>query len=328
MVQKLMIYLKSRMHINRKYRVMKTIKDKIFIKNFYHLIEYLKTYRLNFYSSQFILDKFISKFLNEMLSPMKRKIPIIVYLPSKYVIKLSVLPNTKFCDLFRSIPSKDINYVYNGSILCNNQTFNSAGIKAGDSLVLVFKKNNNKHTFIYSSDQNGNENSFKIIKKNNNEGINKKYGYMTNFETESIYNDDDSEDEEVQKWIRLTQDTETFNEKMRMIVNQDNARETARLKDILLAKIERKPRYFRKLCLAVKENHNIFGVPSSRLNYFEQNRNQNSSLVIDYTSNNEPSTEPLPIFFPKTGADELCSLEKNGDTIFSETDSISPALKP
>lgn len=256
-----------------------------------------------------------------MIPSLHKKIPIIVYLPSKYVIKLSVFPNTRFSDLFRSIPSKDIFYVFNGTILSNNQTFNSAGIKAGDSIVLVFKKNANQPQFYNNSSQYEKSNSFRVIQRRSDRNSNKK----NDFDAENI-----DDNEEVRKWMRLTQDTETFNEKMRLIVNQDNARETARLKDILLSKIERKPRYFRKLCLAIKENQNIFDncnslFSSKKSTYYEQ---KNYSLVTDYAVNDEPSTEPLPIFFNQSDSDDMCAFEKNGDTIFSDTDSLSPALKP
>lgn len=245
-----------------------------------------------------------------MNSTINKKIPIIAYLPSKYVIKLSVFPNTRFCDLFHQIPSKDIFYVFNGTILSNSQTFNSAGVKAGDSIVLVFKNNASQFLFYNNHCEKGN--SFKLIQRNiirKNE------------------NDDDNDNEEVRKWMRLTQDTETFNEKMRLIVNQGNARETARLKDILLSKIERKPKYFRKLCLAIKENHNLFNSSNSfsSKSSYEQ---KNSSLNIDYETGNEPSVDPLPIFFNQSDSDEMRSFEKNGDTIFSDTDSLQPELKP
>lgn len=251
-----------------------------------------------------------------MIPSLHKKIPIIVYLPSKYVIKLSVFPNTRFCDLFRAIPSKDIFYVFNGTILSNNQTFNSAGIKAGDSIVLVFKNNAN-HSLFCNHCEKGN--SFKFIQKKSDRSINKKY----DFDTDNI-----DDNEEVRKWMRLTQDTETFNEKMRLIVNQDNARETARLKDIFLSKIERKPRYFRKLCLATKENQNLYDNTNSLFASKSSIEQINSSLIVDYPTNDEPSTEPLPIFFNQSDSNEMSSFEKNGDTIFSDTDSLSPALKP
>ena len=99
-----------------------------------------------------------------MLPSYDLKIPIIVYLPSKYVIKLSVLPSTRLCDLFRAIPSKDISYVHNGSLLSNNQTFISAGINPGDSIVLVFKNNKAQSQFynsnIYLKENNFNQNVY------------------------------------------------------------------------------------------------------------------------------------------------------------------------
>ncbi|OHT00732.1 hypothetical protein TRFO_32455 [Tritrichomonas foetus] len=200
-----------------------------------------------------------------------RKIPIVIYLPSKYVVKLSVAPSAYVNELRRIITINNIDFVFNGTILSGNQTFRSAGLKSGDSIVVIFHKSNSDKTY-----------------------------------------------EELQKWLQITQDSESFNEKMQLILNEDNAREAARLRDVFLSKIERKPRSFRRLCLAVAENNK---------NKEREVQGNNFSLSIDYEKPEMPSCDPLPIFFTSEDGQGIYPVAKD-ETIIPVTDSISPVLKP
>lgn len=210
-----------------------------------------------------------------MYSTSNKKIQIYVYRPSKYAIKISVPPTKRLGDLFNHIPSKNLFYVYKGRVLSNDQTLTNLGIRDGDSIVLFFKKNCRRTNF-FQFNHNKNLNSF---------DINNKYICKGN---KCFEFDEGEDDDEIQKWIQCTKDTMAFNESLKMIINKDNAHESARIKDLRFAKLELKKRCFRNLCYDYSRSEN----------QHKSNENmQNSSLIIDYSVNNEPSTEPLPIFF-------------------------------
>ena len=126
-------------------------------------------------------------------------------------------------------------------------------------------------------------------------------------------------DDEIQKWVQITQDMEAFNEKMQLILNEDNAREAARLWDVVLSKIERKPRSFRRLCLALSENNKLRDAE-------ENEENESNQLSTDYTIPDYPSTDPLPVFFSHDDKDDYCSMAKD-ESLLTMAETISPILR-
>lgn len=195
---------------------------------------------------------------------MDKKIKVLFYMPSKFAIKVSVPPNKRFYEIFSSIPSKDMTFIYKGKILLNNQTVKSVGFNEGDCIVLIFKKNLNQNDILAS--------------QNNPK-------YLTGVEHENL-------DDDIQKWKDYTRKENDFNEKMRSMTSHGNYQEASRLKDLHWQKLELKKRFYQKLYHANEENPGIFGG-----NYFMYNKIHNSSLVTDYEVNTHPSTDPLPIFF-------------------------------
>ncbi|KAH0794027.1 hypothetical protein GPJ56_002055 [Histomonas meleagridis] len=85
------------------------------------------------------------------------------------------------------------------------------------------------------------------------------------------------------QWLSLTKDSEAFRENMEWMMNPKTAGEVSRLRDLHLLKMENKPKVFTRMCSMrpLNESPNTMKI---RLN-------------TQYKSNQEPSTEPLPIFW-------------------------------
>ena len=97
---------------------------------------------------------------------------------------------------------------------------------------------------------------------------------------------------EVDKWLSITDDVDSFRDKMKSVLNEDAGKETARIRDMLMTKLERKPRTFRKLCVAVEAlSQRTF-------------RNKQIQLCTDFPAGDAPSVEPLPVSFTNDGVIE------------------------
>ncbi|OHT00503.1 hypothetical protein TRFO_32777 [Tritrichomonas foetus] len=189
------------------------------------------------------------------------KMSIAVYLPSRYVVKLNVSPNSQICELCNIVPYKNISFIFNGQLLCDKKTFKYYKIRKDDSVVILR---------------------------------------------------DHQAKSEVQKWIGITQDLELFNDRMQMMLKSGNAREAARVRDIALTKIERKPRFFRKLCSSYKPK--IVETESTAIN-------------IDFFPLEEPACDPLPTFFDYDTDFQQVPKMTNNEPIIA-VDSVEPFLKP
>jgi hypothetical protein len=84
------------------------------------------------------------------------------------------------------------------------------------------------------------------------------------------------------QWLSLSRDSNEFNECVRWMLDTATAGEAARLRDLHLAKMERKPRIFMKMCspfISEESEASSLNVPHTR-----------------YQSPLAPSTEALPVF--------------------------------
>ena len=88
----------------------------------------------------------------------------------------------------------------------------------------------------------------------------------------------------LQKWLNIAKDNDEFNHKIKSMINPKTASEAARLNDMYFSKLERRPRIYQKLC---------FKCINSNIKYIHSP----IPLNIDSSSTNEPSTEPLPVFW-------------------------------
>jgi hypothetical protein len=93
------------------------------------------------------------------------------------------------------------------------------------------------------------------------------------------------------RWISLSQDTESFRERLECLLNQGTAMEAARLRDFQFTKIERRPRTFRKFTA------NCQGA----LDFPPAENPSHCSVVAG--KGQAPSVAPLPIFWsePRSG---------------------------
>lgn len=88
---------------------------------------------------------------------------------------------------------------------------------------------------------------------------------------------------ELDKWLSVTSEADCFQDRIRFMVNDTTARETAKLRDMVMTKIERKPRSFRRLCNAVQ------ALPK------RQFYNRDIPLNLDYETPDAPSCAPVPV---------------------------------
>jgi hypothetical protein len=59
----------------------------------------------------------------------------------------------------------------------------------------------------------------------------------------------------VRKWSLVTDDSDTFAEKIGYLINHETSREVGRLRDFQMMRVERRPRSFRKLVSAYQNSH-------------------------------------------------------------------------
>lgn len=84
----------------------------------------------------------------------------------------------------------------------------------------------------------------------------------------------------IQEWIHVTRDLESFNDTVRSMVNPATTREVARLHDLRWASLNRRPRAFHKLCLAMASREEVIPVVTP--------------TVIPSSTASSPSTAALP----------------------------------
>ncbi|KAK8842427.1 hypothetical protein M9Y10_026010 [Tritrichomonas musculus] len=94
----------------------------------------------------------------------------------------------------------------------------------------------------------------------------------------------------VDRWLKITNDQKSFEERINLNVNKNSRLEIARLKDIKLLKLEVKRKKFDKY---LKSQN------ASQYNSIESiNKNQtDEKLEINYKSIDSPSIDPLPIIW-------------------------------
>ena len=88
------------------------------------------------------------------------------------------------------------------------------------------------------------------------------------------------------QWLSVTRDNDTFNECMRWILNPNTAAEAARLRDMHLIKMEKKPKMMMKMIMQLENSILNDAVVSNSI-----------PLKIDYDPLKSPSDKPLPILW-------------------------------
>ena len=95
----------------------------------------------------------------------------------------------------------------------------------------------------------------------------------------------------VEKWIQMTNDYETFEERLNIDINKNSRREIARIKDLKFIKFEIKrkklDRFLRSHPINKKDQN------EHRMNIM----NNEEKLNLSYEPINSPLTEPLPIIW-------------------------------
>ena len=99
------------------------------------------------------------------------------------------------------------------------------------------------------------------------------------------------------KWANLTKDPELFREKVTSMIDPRTSREAAKLRDFQMLRLERKPRYFRKLC-------NCYANSPYSVKTASAHSSRSLAIarmpIIAPQKATEPSTAPLPIFWAKS----------------------------
>ena len=98
------------------------------------------------------------------------------------------------------------------------------------------------------------------------------------------------------KWANLTKDIELFREKVSSVIDPRTSREAAKLRDFQMLRLERKPRYFRKLCSSYANNPYNMRTSHSSSRY---GLSLKQMVVVEPAAASAPSTEPLPTFWAK-----------------------------
>jgi hypothetical protein len=154
-------------------------------------------------------------------------IPLGVYFPGRFVVRLSVSPSARISYLRSVIRDSTSSFVYNGEILNDAMTFSFYRIRELETIVVVPAAS------------------------------------------------------ELEKWAQMTRDADAFQERIQFILNEDTARETARIRDMMFTKLERRPRPFRRLCTSLDA-------------WPARPPSATTRLTIDYPRADGPSCEPLP----------------------------------
>jgi hypothetical protein len=126
---------------------------------------------------------------------------------------------------------------------------------------------------------------------------------------------------EVEKWRSWTEDKERFNERLRLVMRSDTTRETARIRDVMMTRLERKPRQFRRICGA------MMSAPATSRSAGKWSSN------FDYEGGAAPSCAPLPIFWSQIGdAEGLLDNFPQASAILTvkqeQTDSVMDPIRP
>ena len=121
-------------------------------------------------------------------------------------------------------------------------------------------------------------------------------------------------DREMERWLVITNDADAFHDRMQFIVNEQTAQEAARIHDVLMAKIERKPKMFRRICSQLDTRR---PKPSP----------QTSQATVMYDKPDQPSCLPLPVQWAVPAAPQA-ECEAQEDALVAERDPIEPAVKP
>jgi hypothetical protein len=100
-------------------------------------------------------------------------------------------------------------------------------------------------------------------------------------------------------WISLSQDTESFKERLECLLNRGTASEVARIRDQQFTKIERRPRTFRRLTASCQGGLE-----------FPPPETQSSAMVIA-RSDDAPSVAPLPILWSEPAANVMVAPGQN-----------------
>lgn len=92
----------------------------------------------------------------------------------------------------------------------------------------------------------------------------------------------------IEKWLKITSDSENFEKKIETSINKKNRNEIARLKDMKLNKCELRKKHlgaYLTKCVNRKVNDVLI------------NDNDQPSLKIDFESTDSPSCNPLPVLW-------------------------------
>ena len=112
------------------------------------------------------------------------------------------------------------------------------------------------------------------------------------------------------KFATYSNENESFTESVFNIINPKTSKESVRIRDIQLAKLDRKPKVFRK-------------VVKTQLEYFNQSPAKQCIPSIIPSKSSVPSVEPLPCFWSKKKA-LLRRGKDNTNEVVSEISSPKP----
>lgn len=197
------------------------------------------------------------------------RVPLMVYVPCRFVVKLSLSLSEKVSDLRKvlKIGNDQFSLIFQGQLLLDSVSLESYHIKEKDTIVAI---------------------------------------PITSKETE------------IDKWLTITKDVETFHEKIHFMSNEKTTREAGRIRDLIMTKIERKPRSFRKLCQSVQSAQRPI-------------ESKSIDLVLNWPKQDGPSCEPLP-FLEESFVDStsVATTEPILADKQEQTDSIAPTriVKP
>ena len=89
-----------------------------------------------------------------------------------------------------------------------------------------------------------------------------------------------------EQWISMTRNSEMFKDRVRNIIDYQTSQEMARIRDFQIAKIERRPKIFRRMCSSVNN-------PMTRT----RSKPSFSLSRAPESPPPAPSAEPLPAFW-------------------------------
>jgi hypothetical protein len=129
-----------------------------------------------------------------------------------------------------------------------------------------------------------------------------------------------SETLEARRWLTITRDSDAFHEKIRFLLNENTAHESARIHDVVMNKIERRPRAFRRLCSTVDS---IWSQHPSECSIASN---------VGYSPASAPSSAPLPFSWNPANMNEAaCCIPAGPATVDVKPDqpaSICPPIHP